>query len=172
MGLIKWSYKLCHPGISEDKIPPQYKISLWTGIMKPIRKWLSAVFIPTIPFNSLRVGFYRLCGYKIGKGTFIGMRCYLDDLCYDKIMIGRNVTISYGVFFACHGRKQGHNRIEIKDGAYIGMRCSIIASQDVIVGEKAIVGAHSLVNCSVEPGAIVGGVPAKPLHNKDDLLKE
>ena len=48
-------------------------------------------------------------------GTFIGMHCYLDDLCYDKIEIGKNVTISYGVYFACHGRKQGHNKIIIED---------------------------------------------------------
>ena len=54
------------------------------------------------------------------------MRCYLDDMCYDMIEIGNNVTISYGVFFACHGRKQGHNKLFIKDGAYIGMSSSIV----------------------------------------------
>lgn len=53
------------------------------------------------------------------------MHCYLDGLCYDKIEIGRNVTISYGGYFACHGRKQGHNRIVIEDGAYIGMRARL-----------------------------------------------
>ena len=92
------------------------------------------------------------------------MRCYLDDLCYDKIEIGRNVTISYGVYFACHGRKQGHNKIVIKDGAYVGMRTSIIAPHDIEIGEKAIVGACALVNRSVAPGDTVAGVPAKPLH--------
>lgn len=92
------------------------------------------------------------------------MRCYLDDLCYDKIEIGRNVTISYGVYFACHGRKQGHNRIVIEDGAYIGMRASIIAPHDITIGKKAIVGACSLVNRSVAASETVAGIPAKPLH--------
>ena len=79
-------------------------------------KWFSAVVIPIIPFSNLRIQCYRWCGYKIGKNTFIGMRCYLDDMCYNLIEIGNNVTIPYG---ACHARKQGHNKIVIKDGAYI-----------------------------------------------------
>ena len=134
----------------DDKIPARYKISLWTGFKKPIRKWFSTVVVPKIPFTNLRVACYRLCGYKIGKNVFIGMHCYLDDLCYDKIEIGNDVTISYGVYFACHGRKQGHNRIIIRDGAYIGMRASIVAPKgNVIIGEKTIVGAMTLVNKSV-----------------------
>lgn len=127
MKLIMQIYKRRHPEVPEEKIPPRYRISLWRAFVKPIRKWFSAVLIPTIPFTNLRVACYRLCGYKIGRGTFIGMRCYLDDLCYDKIEIGRNVTISYGCYFACHGRKQGHNKIIIRDGAYIGMHSNIIA---------------------------------------------
>ena len=102
-------------------------------------------------------------GIKLG-GCFIGMHCYLDDLCFDKIIIGNNVTISYGVYFACHGRKQGHNKIVIEDGAYVGMRASIIAPQDITIGEKSIIGACSLINRSVAPGDIVAGVPAKLIH--------
>lgn len=66
MGLILRYYKWRHPGVPEDKIPARYKISLWKGFVKPIRKWFSAVVIPTIPFNNLRVSCYRLVGYKIG----------------------------------------------------------------------------------------------------------
>lgn len=92
------------------------------------------------------------------------MRCYLDDLCYDKIEIGKNVTISYGVYFACHGHGQGHNKIVIKDGAYIGMRTSIIASHDIEIGEKSMIGAMSLVNKSIPAGKTAVGVPCRLIN--------
>ena len=165
MGIILHYYKWKHPSVPDEKIPSRYKISLWAGIKKPIRKWFSAVVVPKIPFSNLRVAYYRLCGYKIGRNTFIGMHCYLDDLCYDMIEIGSNVIISYGVYFACHGRKQGHNRIIIKDGAYIGMRASIVAPKgDVVIGEKAIVGAMTLINKSIPTGTTAVGVPCRILE--------
>lgn len=166
MGLIKQYYKWRHPEVPEKMIPARYNISLWTGIQKSIRKWFAVVLIPTIPFSNFRVACYRLCGYKIGKNVFIGMRCYLDDLCYDKIEIENNGTISYGCYFACHGRKQGHNQIVIKDGAYIGMRASIIARKDLEIGENAVVGVMTLVNKSIPDGKTAVGVPCKVLEDK------
>lgn len=55
-----------------------------------------------IPYMGLRMWVYRRCAYKIGKGTFIGMHCYLDDVCWDLVEIGKNVSISFGVCFALH----------------------------------------------------------------------
>lgn len=106
-----------------------------------------------------------MCEFKIGKGCFIGMKCYLDDLCVDKIVIGNNVTISYGVYFACHGRKQEHNMIVIKDGVYIGMRTSITARHDIEIGENAVIGAMALVNKSIPAGATAVGVPCRVINN-------
>ena len=77
-----------------------------------------------------------------------------------------NVTISYGVYFACHGHHQGHNRILIKDGAYIGMRANITARHDIEIGENAVIGASTLVNKSVPAGVTCVGVPGR-LLNKD-----
>ena len=161
--IIELYYRWRNPNVPKEEIPDRYKVSLWTAFKKPIRKWFSAVFIPLIPFTNLRVACYRLCGYKIGKRTFIGMHCYLDDMCYDKIEIGNNVTISYGVYFACHGKKQEHNRIVIKDRAYIGMRASIIAPHDVEIGEDVIVGAQTLVNKSIPAGKTAVGIPCRIL---------
>lgn len=158
-------WRLFHRG---GEPPYYYNYSLWIVITKPIRKWFSAILIPGIPFNNLRVQCYRWCGYKIGKGVFIGMRCYLDDMCYDLIEIGNNVTISYGVFFACHGRKQRHNKLIINDGAYIGMRATLVARQEdgLVIGKDAVIGACAFVNKSIPDGAIAVGIPAKVISTQ------
>lgn len=82
------------------------------------------------------------------------------------LTIEDNVTISYGVYFACHGKNQEHMPITIKRGAYVGMSASIISKNaekfgDVIIGENAIVGACTLVNKDVPDGATAVGVPCR-----------
>lgn len=164
--ILKLVYKIFHPGVSDSQIPYWYHRSVFSEILHLVRKCVCQNIAPNCVITPIRVGLYRLCGFKIGKGCFIGMKCYLDDLCVDKIEIGNNVTISYGVYFACHGRNQGHNKIIIKDGAYIGMRANITARHDIEIGEKAIVGASTLVNRSVPPGATCVGVPGKLLNRE------
>lgn len=165
MSLSEIIYRVTHRKAIKDggEIPYYWKYSIFTIIAKPIRKFFSAVIIPTIPFNCIRIFSYRLCGYRIGKNVFIGMRCYLDDMCYDKITIEDNVIISYGVFFACHGRNQSHNQILIKKGAYIGMRASIIAREDLEIGENSIIGACTLVNKSIPDNCTSVGIPNRIL---------
>ena len=162
--LLEIYYKLTHPGA--ENIPTAYKRSLLGEIWHLVRKFICQNIAPNCVTNFMRVNLYRLCGIKIGKGVFIGMKCYLDDLCYDMIEIGNKVTISYGCYFACHGRKQGHNHIIIKDRAYIGMRCNIIAPDDIEIGYKAVIGAGALVNKSVPDNSYAVGVPIRILDKK------
>ena len=142
--------------------------------MKPIRKWLVNTVAANCPFNGIRVRICRMCGFKIGKHVSLGMKCYLDDHCYDLMEIGDNVTISYGVFFACHGANQPHAPIKVCEGAYIGMRASIVSNnrdktrQGVIIGEKSIVGACTLVNCDVPDGATAVGIPCKIIQKESE----
>lgn len=154
-----------YENIYHEPAPYYYDYSLMTIIQKPVRKFISNVITPVCPFNNMRIFLYRLCGFDIGKDTFIGMHCYLDDMCYDQIRIGNHVTISYGVYFACHGKGQAHLPIVIEDGAYIGM-CSRIISKNkdkcgVTVGENAIIGTCTLVNKDIPAGAKAVGVPCQ-----------
>lgn len=93
---------------------------------------------------------------------FIGMRCYLDDLEPKMFTVEDDCIISYGVFFACHGRNQQHTPITIKKGAYIGMRANVISGKNgVTIGENAVIGACTLVNKDIPDNATAVGVPCR-----------
>lgn len=164
--ILEYIYIKKHPGVSENEIPYWYKRTLIGEIWHIIRKKICVVWAPNCAITPLRMALYRLCGFKIGKGTFIGMKCYLDDVCVEKITIGENVIISYGVYFACHGVNQGHNTITIGDNAYIGMRTSIIAPTDIVIGESALIGAQTLVNKSIPAHKTAVGVPCRIIETK------
>ena len=174
MRILRWLYEKTH----KRPAPYYYRYSLLSILLKPIRKWLTNAVAPHSPFNCIRILIYRICGFRIGKGTFIGMRCYLDDMCYQLLTIGEGCTISYGVYFACHGRNQKHEPIRIEDGAYIGTRATVIsknkdaARSGVTVGKNAIVGAATLVNCDVPEGATAVGVPCYIILDASDKASE
>ena len=143
------------------KDPPYYaKYSLFAIVWKPIRKYINVVIIPNTPFSNLRILLYRMLGFQIGKNVFIGMKCYMDDIDPKKTIIEDNVVISYGCYFACHGKGQEHTEIIIKKDAYLGIRCNIISGKHgITIGENSIVAAGSLVHKDVPAGTTVGGVP-------------
>ena len=143
-------------------IPYYANYPLWLIIWKPIRKYINVVMIPNIPFSRLRVILYRMLGFKIGKNVFIGMKCYMDDVEPSKTIIEDNVTISYGTYFAVHGKGQTHTTIHIKKHVYIGMRCTILSGKEgITIGQDAVIGAGSLVNKSIPDNTVAAGYPIK-----------
>ena len=138
------------------------KRSILLLMWKPLRKAISVVIIPNIPFNKMRIILYRLLGYKIGKNVFIGMKCYLDDVNPSLMTIEDNVTVSYSCIFAIHGRTRDSwesKPILLKKGSYIGSGSIILPG--VTIGENSTVAAGSVVTKNVMDNDIVAGVPAK-----------
>lgn len=126
--------KILYEKSTGKSAPYYYDYDLWTIIKKPIRKWITNCVAYNCPFNTVRIALYKLCGFQIGRNTFIGMHCYLDDMCFEYLKIGIDCVISYGVYFACHGWEQENQPIVVKDGAYIGMRSIIIGKNGDIRG--------------------------------------
>jgi len=164
--------------VLKKPVPYYARYPLWLICWKPIRKFINVALIPNIPFNCLRVWLYRLIGFRIGRNVFIGMKCYLDDIEPGKTVIEDNVVISYGCFFAAHGRGQVHTSILLMEGAYLGMRVNIISGKaGVSIGRHSIIGAAALVTQSIPDDCTAVGVPARVVksvrsESQDDSVEQ
>jgi tetrahydrodipicolinate N-succinyltransferase len=104
----------------------------------------------------------RWMGVRIGD-SYVGRDCLFDEEAPELITIGDGVTISSRVIIATHDQARGiAARVEVRDGSFVGIGAIVLPG--VTIGEGAVVGAGAVVTRSVEPGVVVGGSPARPLH--------
>jgi acetyltransferase-like isoleucine patch superfamily enzyme len=110
---------------------------------------------------------------KISSHTFICEGVTIED----EVFIGHSVTFindSYPRATTADGGLQTENdwkveRTLVKRGASIGSGAIILAN--TTIGEKAIVGAGSVVTKDVPPNSIVAGNPAKVLRFIDQPVE-
>ncbi len=113
-------------------------------------------------------------GLKIGNNSNIGPYSYIG--CSGYIEIGNNVMMSprVGLYAENHNfsttdipmKEQGVTRqsIIIEDDCWIASNTVILAG--VTIGKGSVIASGSVVNKSVPPYSIVGGVPAKIIKNR------
>ncbi|MFZ1074074.1 MAG: acyltransferase [Verrucomicrobiia bacterium] len=121
--------------------------------------------------NDVKIGTF----VEIQKGVKIGDRCKISSHTFicegvtleDDIFVGHNVTFTNDRFPRAtndNGRLQTDTdwtciRTLIKRGASIGSGATLLCG--ITVGEKAMIGAGSVVTKDVPPGAVVAGNPAR-----------
>ncbi len=110
----------------------------------------------------------------IGDGTWIGQQCMFHAA--GGLRIGRNVGIAPGVrILTSQHADPGRDlplargdletaKVVIEDDANIGWGALILPG--VTIGRGSLVGAGSVVTRSVEPYAVVAGVPARMLRER------
>ncbi len=107
--------------------------------------------------NNTKVGdFVEIKNARIEEGAKVPHLSYVGDA-----FIGAKVNIGCGTITCNYDGKNKH-KTTIEEGAFIGSNTSLVAP--VTVGKGAKTGAGSVINRDVEPGAVVVGVPAKPLR--------
>jgi acetyltransferase-like isoleucine patch superfamily enzyme len=99
--------------------------------------------------------------YGHGLGTKIGNNVLIAGHC---MIIPANHNFSHTDVPI---NKQGINSkgIIIEDDVWIGSGCQIL--DGITIGKGAVIAAGAVVNKSVEPYNIVGGVPAKIIGKRD-----
>jgi acetyltransferase-like isoleucine patch superfamily enzyme len=109
-------------------------------------------------------------GYNltVGDGVTIHRNVLIDDR--GEVVIGNDASISdyANIYSHSHAVEDIHEvtlaRTEIGDRARVTYHAVILSG--VKVGKDAIVGSMGVASKPVEPGAIVGGIPAKPIAQK------
>lgn len=160
--------------------------TLWHRIRDTYAALFYSSVVTHIPFHFIRLGYLRLFGASIGKGTAInrgtsvwsipylvigdrvsiGFRCVLDARA--GIAIGNDVVIASDTHIIAGGHDINHpnfvpapnppDPIVIDDHVWIATRAIVLPS---LLGRGAVVAAHTVVNKEVPPFGIVGACPAR-----------
>jgi acetyltransferase-like isoleucine patch superfamily enzyme len=128
----------------------------------------------------------------LGRNLFLYRELYFETQQEGSVEIGDNVVISRGAHLVSFAhirigadsligeysslrdanhrigegavRNSGHTAtpIEIGRNVWIGRGVTVLGG--VRIGDNAVIGANAVVTRDVAPGAVVAGVPARPLH--------
>lgn len=113
----------------------------------------------------------------IGNRVAFGRNTSVDACDGGEIRIGDDVIIAQNVVIRAADHRfesvampilaQGHNggRIVIGNDVWIGANC--VVTRNVVIGDHAVVGAGAVVTRDVPPYAVVGGVPARMIRQRD-----
>lgn len=145
---------------------------------RPLRaRARSAIFLLPAwfsPSSSMRAAFHRIRGVRIAKSAEIGYFVIIDNLYPEKVTIEEGATVSARTTILSHDESRAYTgtgpellaETRIGRGAFIGVHCVVLPG--VTIGERAIVGAGSIVTRDVPPRVTVAGVPARIIRPRPE----
>jgi acetyltransferase-like isoleucine patch superfamily enzyme len=123
------------------------------------------------PFLAVKNWLYRtFLRMEIGEKTSFALMVMPDVMFPEKIKVGRNTIIGYNTTILAHEYLVDEYRLGeviIGDEVMIGANTTILPG--VVIGDRAIVAAGTLVHKDVPPGAFVGGNPMRVIYTKEEM---
>lgn len=122
-----------------------------------------------LPYLSWKNALYRRLGAHVGRRVAFALGATIDIFFPELVSVGDDSIIGYNTVILCHEYLRYElrtGRVVIGRDVVVGASCTILPG--VVIGDGAVVSAHSLVNKDVPAGAMVGGVPARLLALPDE----
>lgn len=144
----------------------QYRFFNWvyTSSLPKVLKWpLLGIGVLKLKAIEILTGITIPYSASIGEGFYIGHHSGI--VINANAVIGKNCNISQGVTIGVSGRGDNRGVPVIGDYVYIGANATIAGK--IIIGNKAVIGANSLVIKDVGESTTVVGVPAIKVSDND-----
>ena len=146
---------------------PRNSMFHWTAAKSPLRVALNYAVVWLIrisPSLRLKNWLLRRLGATVGTGVAFGLEATPDVFWPELISVGDHAIIGYDATLLCHEFLQDEYRlgeVVIGERAMIGAGATVLPG--VEIGAGAQVAANSLVTRDVPAGATVAGVPAESI---------
>ncbi|MEF8883120.1 MAG: acyltransferase [Halapricum sp.] len=155
-----------HDRLASQATPgPRNSLMHWPETRHPLRVVLNFVVVWLVRYSpslKLKNWLLRRLGTDVGSGVAWALTATPDVFWPDLITIENDAIIGYDATILCHEYLQDEVR---KGEVVVGERAMIGAGSIVLpgvhIGEDAQVAANSLVESDVPAGATVAGVPAE-----------
>lgn len=115
-----------------------------------------------------------LTGIEIHPAATIGKNLVIDHgmgvVIGETAIIGDDVLMYHGVTLGGTQRAAGKRHPTIENGVVIGAGSKVLG--DIVIGEKARIGANSVVMSDIPAHAVAVGIPAKVLNKKSGASRD
>jgi acetyltransferase-like isoleucine patch superfamily enzyme len=145
----------------------QNSLAHWTDARHPLRVAINYVVVWLVrisPSLRLKRWLLRRLGATVGEGVSWGLEATPDVFWPDLVTVEDHAIIGYDATLLCHEFLQAEYRtgeVVVGERAMIGAGAIVLPG--VEIGADASVAANSLVTRDVKPGQTVAGVPAQPM---------
>lgn len=143
---------------------PRNSLQHWTRARSPLlvaRNYAVIWLVRISPSLRLKNWLLRRLGTSVGRGVSWGLESTPDVLWPDLLTVKEHAIIGYDATLLCHEFLQDEYRLgEVVIGERAMIGAGTVVLPGVEVGAEARVAANSLVTADVQPGTTVAGVPA------------